>query len=215
METQGNSTPKGVGGFHLEWKNTRPVMGKDVNSASATVTSTLSGGGRDSLLALLEAGKRDDIRYKLNPAIFVFIKDMFEDTYGTLLTRDVFASRTAQSQLQGNWKEDALFLAPKWEALQDVVNWVSEAKVLAVIVAPSWTHHIWHKQLCDKATHKLLLCLEDGTYINNNGLPTRHEGTRIEGFFVDARYERRVAEKAVVIKVPNIKECSARTPAPP
>src|SRR4051812_30372722 len=31
-------------------------------------------------------------RYKLNPAIFAFLKNIFEETYGIGLTRDVFSS---------------------------------------------------------------------------------------------------------------------------
>src|SRR5690606_22050284 len=75
--------------------------------------------------------------------------------------------------------------------------------------------HIWHKQLCDRATHKLSLCLEDGTYSDSKGSPATHGGIRTEAFFMDSRYEKRAAEKLVVIKVPDLKECRARTPAPP
>ena len=36
---------------------------------------------------------RKSLGYRLNPAVFNYLKDLFEETYGFFLTRDVFADK--------------------------------------------------------------------------------------------------------------------------
>ena len=105
--------------------------------------------------------QRYNVGYRLHPAVFGIIKDMFEETYGFFLHRDVFADRHRTLLAEYGFPKTGdikpVYIDVKWDQLQQVIQWISKEKIIAVLIVPRWDKHIWYKTFTQRASHRLVL----------------------------------------------------------
>src|SRR5689334_10923280 len=88
--------------------------------------------------------QRKNIGYRLNPSVFEFVRDIFEETYGFFLTRDVFADRqrsllaTQGPNAANEGKDKAVYIDTAWDQLDTTLKWLKKAKVIAVLIVPDF-----------------------------------------------------------------------------
>ena len=116
--------------------------------------------------------QRRDIGYKLNPSVFAYLKDIFEDTYGFFLTRDVFADRKRSLLDKEGFpnaaasKDNAVYIDANWDQLNNVLKWLDSAKVVALIIVPDFQKHTWFINL---QRGLLIISVGDGLFVKKDG----------------------------------------------
>ena len=150
------------------------------------------------------------------------MRDIFEETYGFFLTRDVFADKK-RSLLKLNGfpnaaakADSAIYVDTKWSQIDNVIKWLKSAKVVAMIIVPDWKHHTWFKFLEEKASHRMLLPLGTGLWVDKEGKEVPHlPFTRFYCYFYDSRYEDRATNRITKITLPPLDKMLTAAPPPP
>jgi hypothetical protein len=165
--------------------------------------------------------QRRNMGYRLNPAVFEFVKDIFEETYGFFLTRDVFADRSRSLlPLQGFPNaaakvDQAVFIDADWTHLDKVLQWLKAAKVVALLIVPEFKRHTWYTTLEEKASHHMSLPLGTGLFVDKKGGDSPTPPTKIQCFFLDTRSPARATEKIIKITLPPLEKILTAPPLLP
>ena len=160
----------------------------------------------------LPVATRSTIGYKLNPAIFEFVKDMFEETYGFFLTRDVFADRKRSLLKESGFpnaaaqKDHAVFIDVKWTEITNALRWANAAKVIAIFLVPEFKEHTWFITLERRASHHISLPVGDGLFVDRKGGLAPQPPIPIHIFFLYARYADRTTKKMIELKLPPLRK---------